>query len=637
VAQAQVQLSINGSQSQAISSYIYGTNDPTVVPNATIVRLGGNRWTAYNWENNYSNAGSDYIFENDGFLSSSRSPGAAVLPTLNAAKTSGAATLLTIPTNGYVSADSYGGDVRYNGNYWNGSQWVSGTYNPNYLAQHFVQEFPNAAANIGNVPNAVYQDQFVSWVNTQAPGQQVFYDLDNEPDAWSATHLEVHPANATYQEMVNDAVNYGGAIKAVAPNALVFGAVNYGWQGMVDLGNQPRDPTINDTILNFQASYLKSMKVAGQTAGKRLLDVLDMHFYPEATGTNGIRITDSDTSAATVAARLQAARSLWDPNYVENSWITQDSTPYEPSGSPAQFKTAAIQLLPREQAIIDEYYPGTKLSISEYNYGAGQDISGGVAEADVLGVYGQQGVFAATWWGDSGSPFITSAFNMYLNYDGQGHKFGNTSIGASASDASKASVYASEDAGNPNRLVIVLINKSTTGSQVATLNLSNLALFSLADAYQLGDGTSNPSYNIAHVNLLSSSPLQWTGANSLNYTMPAESVTTLVLVKEQLGDLNLDGVVNNADLQALLAALKNESSYEIAHNLTAANLAALGDFNHDGVLDAADISGMIQFLTSGSSSGSTVPVPEPSAFWLLLGLSVAWLLAVTVSKATGRV
>ena len=78
-AQAQVQLSINGSQSQAISSYIYGTNDPTVVPNATFVRLGGNRWTAYNWENNYSNAGSDYIFENDGFLSSSRSPGAAVL------------------------------------------------------------------------------------------------------------------------------------------------------------------------------------------------------------------------------------------------------------------------------------------------------------------------------------------------------------------------------------------------------------------------------------------------------------------------------------------------------------------------------------------------------------------------------
>jgi hypothetical protein len=642
VAEAQVVSTINGSQAQPISSYVYGTNDPTVVPSATFVRLGGNRWTAYNWENNYSNAGSDYIFENDTLLSPSRTPGAAVLPTLNASKISGAATLLTIPTNGYVSADSYGGDVRYNGNYWDGSKWVSGTYNPNYLSQHFVPESaakPGGPASFTLNPStsdgAVYQDEFVNWVNHQTgPGQQVFYDLDNEPDIWSATHLEVHPANATYQEMVNDAVNYGGAIKAVSPNALIFGAVNYGWQGMITLQNQPSDPSINDTILNFQASYLKSMKAAAQTAGKRLLDVLDMHFYPEATGIDtslpagqqSVRITSTNTSPGVVAARLQAARSLWDPSYVESSWITQYSTPYEPSGSPPQFKTAAIQLLPREQAIISEYYPGTKISFSEYNYGAGQDISGGVAQADVLGVYGQTGVFAATWWGD-GAPndrFITSAFNMYLNYDGKGHKFGNTSLGASISDASKASVYASEDAGNPNRMVIVLINKNTTTSQVATLNFSNLAQFSLADAYQLGDGTSNPSYNITHVNLLASSPLQWTGANSLNYTMPAESVTTLVLVKSQLGDLNLDGQVNNADLQTLLNTLVDQSGYESAHNLTAANLLALADFTHDGVVNIADLSGMMQYLVTGAGgSGSAVAVPEPSTLCLLFcGASV---------------
>jgi len=641
-AHAQVTMTINGSQNvQAISPYIYGTNDPSIVPNATFVRLGGNRWTAYNWTNNDSNAGSDYLFESDGLLSSSTTPGAAVLPTLQSDKTTGAATLLTIPTNGYLAADrDHGGDIRYNGNTWNGSTWVSGTYNPNYLAQHFVQEFPNAAANIGNVPNAVYQDQFVSWVNTQAPGQQVFYDLDNEPDLWSSTHLEVHPANATYQEMVNDATNYGGAIKAVAPNALVFGAVNYGWNGFTQLQGATQDPNITDTILNFQASYLKSMAAAGQTAGKRLLDVLDMHWYPEAQGTNGVRITSgTDNAAATVAARLQAARSLWDPNYVENSWITSSSLPYQPSGTPAQFKNDAIQLLPREQAIINEYYAGTKIGISEYEYGGGQNISGGVAEADVLGVFGQRGVFSANWWDDGATrtiapgqvveydPFVTSAFNMYLNYDGHGSKFGNTSVGASASDASQASVYASEDAGNPNRMVIVLINKSTTSSQTATLNFSNIGQLTLADAYQLVDTGNNPTAAIAHVSLLSNSPLQWMGANSLNYLMPAESVTTLVLVKPQLGDLNLDGVVNNADLQALLTALKNESSYDTAHNLTAANLVSLGDFNHDGVVNAADLVGMEQYLATGIiGNGTTSTVPEPAA-GLMLGLGGIALLA----------
>jgi hypothetical protein len=119
-----------------------------------------------------------------------------------------------------------------------------------------------------------------------------------------------------------------------------------------------------------------------------------------------------------VAARVQAARSLFDPTYIESSWITQSSLPFQPSGTPAQFKTNAIQLLPREQSLIDQYNPGTKIGISEYNYGAGNHISGGVAEADVLGVFGQQGVFSANWWPDGASPdnFTNSAFNLYLNY-----------------------------------------------------------------------------------------------------------------------------------------------------------------------------------------------------------------------------
>ena len=50
----------------------------------TMVRIGGNRWTAYNWENNASNAGSDYCFQNDDFLSSSTTPGDAVKPTIDA-------------------------------------------------------------------------------------------------------------------------------------------------------------------------------------------------------------------------------------------------------------------------------------------------------------------------------------------------------------------------------------------------------------------------------------------------------------------------------------------------------------------------------------------------------------------------
>ena len=100
---------------------------------------GGNRWTAYNWENNDSNAGSDFNFQNDGFLSSSTTPGAAVLPAIQSAASKGQALLLTIPMNGYVSADRLGnGDVRYP----NGNTSQAQLPQSTVLATRFVPEYP---------------------------------------------------------------------------------------------------------------------------------------------------------------------------------------------------------------------------------------------------------------------------------------------------------------------------------------------------------------------------------------------------------------------------------------------------------------------------------------------------------------
>ena len=63
-----------------ISPLIYGINQDVDYGSdrSAIVRSGGNRLTAYNWENNASNAGSDYMYQNDGHLSASNTPGAAV-------------------------------------------------------------------------------------------------------------------------------------------------------------------------------------------------------------------------------------------------------------------------------------------------------------------------------------------------------------------------------------------------------------------------------------------------------------------------------------------------------------------------------------------------------------------------------
>ena len=62
-----------------ISPWIYGINEKLDGPysNLPLRRMGGNRWTAYNWTNNASNAGNDYHFQNDSLLGGDDVPGGA--------------------------------------------------------------------------------------------------------------------------------------------------------------------------------------------------------------------------------------------------------------------------------------------------------------------------------------------------------------------------------------------------------------------------------------------------------------------------------------------------------------------------------------------------------------------------------
>ena len=70
-------------EKKAISPHIYGINqygnDLSKVT-ATSVRQGGNRMTAYNWENNASNAGSDWKYSSDNNLSNSDEPADCAKP-----------------------------------------------------------------------------------------------------------------------------------------------------------------------------------------------------------------------------------------------------------------------------------------------------------------------------------------------------------------------------------------------------------------------------------------------------------------------------------------------------------------------------------------------------------------------------
>ena len=95
------------------------------------------------------------------------------------------------------------------------------------------------------------------------------------------------------------------------------------------------------------------------------------------------------------------------------------------------------------------------------------------------------------------------------------------------------------------------------------------------------------------------------------------------------GDFNRDSLRTNADLQAMLEALKNPTAYKTANNFTDADLLVLGDLNSDAVFNAADIAPLMGLLTG--TGGGSAAVPEPVSI-ALLALALPGLVLVVVRR-----
>jgi hypothetical protein len=154
-------------------------------------RIGGNRWTAYNWETNASNAGSDYLYQNDTYLGGGSAPGGAVAGPVSALHARGLGALVTVPIAGWVA----GGHERTDGS---GAAADRGS---RFFEVRAAAE--RSGAHRARSDRLVYTDEYVDWVRrTLMPEGTVFFSLDNEPDLWSATHSEIHPEALTYAELI---------------------------------------------------------------------------------------------------------------------------------------------------------------------------------------------------------------------------------------------------------------------------------------------------------------------------------------------------------------------------------------------------------------------------------------------------
>jgi len=524
-------ITINASNAP-ISPYIYGANPAfTANENLGARRIGGNRLTGYNWENNASNAGMDYINSSDNYLTSGipdpETPGVVTTTFHNEALNAGAYSLVTLQMAGYVAKDK------------NGSVSVAETApSSRWDKVQFVKGSPFSLSP-SLTDTSVYMDEYVNFLvevfgyaNT-ATGVKG-YALDNEPALWPSTHPRIHPNKTTCQEVTQKGIALSNAVKSVDSSAEIFGPVLYGFNAYYHFQDAADWSTVKSgkSYSWFIDYYLDEMKKAETTYGRRLLDVLDLHWYPEAKG--DVRITGTDANSANdKLARLQAPRTLWDSHYTENSWIAQSFRSYLP-------------LIPKCLASINQYYPGTKLAFTEFTYGGENDITGGIATADVLGIFGKYGVYLATFWpGNSSTSYVQSAYRIYRNYDGSKSTFGDVSTPASTSDSVNTSIYSSVKTG-ANEIHLIAINKNLTSSTTANFTIQHNKTVLSGNVWVL-DNSSDQIWNAGSIASIQN--------NSFSYTLPAGSVCHLVL--QTSINVNVDQTSSNSPSLFNLKAYPN--------------------------------------------------------------------------------
>jgi hypothetical protein len=508
---------------RAVSPLIFGVN---FASRATLDRMrytanrwGGNSTTRYSWQDDTSNRASDWFFLNI----PEDNPNPAALPDGSAAdrfvddtRGAGAEPLLTVPTIGWTPKDRakrwgysvarYGAQQQTECTATGGAFWCEPDAGNGRRAVGGAWIAGNDPADTSRAvdPSFVtgWMQHLAARAATQGHSGVRFYALDNEPALWSDTHHDVFPSPLTYDQYWTRTQQYAAAIKQDDPTALVFGPADWGWCAYffspADNCNVGPDRIAHGN-LEFLDWYLKQAKQHYDGTGVRLVDYLDVHYYPQSPG---VTLSD-DESPATQALRLRSLKSLYDPAYVDESWI--GTTGY--SGG-------IVRLIPRLRDWIAARFPGTRIAISEYSWGGDGGASSTLAQAEALAIFAREGVgFATRWVVPADGSAIEDAFRLYLDYDGAGGRVQGESARASSTNVDQVGAYAIV---SPSNVLYLLLFNKDTAPRTAAVSVAG----GVSGAFGL--------YRFTAASRLASAGGATPAGGVLSLTLPARSATLAV-------------------------------------------------------------------------------------------------------------
>ena len=342
------------------------------------------------------------------------------------------------------------------------------------------------------------------WIKSTELGldrrQFLYWNMDNEPEIWEGTHDDVMPKQISAEEFMQRYFEYAKRARARFPEIKLVGPVPANeWQWFNWVGGI----TADGRSYPWLEYFIKRIGDEQARTGIRLLDVLDLHYYP---------------AASDPASVVQLHRTFFDTTYAN------------PDANGVKNVNGA-----RNESITQEYVFGRCQQWLDKYLGARNGVTFGLTEtsppvtnaplaavwyASMLGEFMKNGVEVLTPWG--WQPGMWEVLHLYSRYNN------STSVRAVSDDETEVSAYATTDDGTGN-VTIVLVNRALTASKTTSVALANRSLPDGAYAtLQLANLPSIETFVSNTTNALTSGSVNLAG-NQFSITLPALSITSVLL------------------------------------------------------------------------------------------------------------
>jgi len=273
-----------------------------------------------------------------------------------------------------------------------------------------------------------------------------YWNMDNEPEIWEGTHNDVWPVQPSAEAYMQNYFIVAKKARAKYPGIKLVGPVPANeWQWYNYKGGKINYDGRDHVWLEY---FIRRIAEEQDSSGIRLLDVLDIHYYPGESEPKDI---------------VQLHRVYFDTTY---DYPGANGVRRSGSGS-WDISITKEYIFERCRQWLDQYMGpdhGVTFSVTETGINLDEPDVTAIWYASTLGEFARQGVEIFTPWSwQTGMDEVIHLFSRY----GKDHF-----INANSSQEEFVSAYPTIN-GQKDSITIFVVNRHTSQSKQVTINLNN--------------------------------------------------------------------------------------------------------------------------------------------------------------------